>query len=37
MLLATMAQSRFALTIGRLSDRDWAAVQTLVLGVFAWP
>jgi len=37
MLIATAAGSRIALQIGRLSDRDWAEVQSRVLSVFAWP
>ncbi|MBY0526077.1 MAG: type II toxin-antitoxin system PemK/MazF family toxin [Gemmataceae bacterium] len=37
MLLATVADRRIVLRIGRLSDRDWAAVQDRVLQLFAWP
>jgi mRNA interferase MazF len=35
MLLATIADSRILHTIGRLSDRDWAAVQNRLQLVFA--
>jgi len=37
MLLATVATPRVQLTIGRLTDRDWAEVQQRVRDVFAWP
>ena len=37
MLLVTLAVSRIVRVIGRLSDRDWAAVQAKVTQVFAWP
>ena len=37
MLLSSAAQVRIVHTIGRLSDRDWTAVQTLILQVFTWP
>jgi mRNA interferase MazF len=36
MLLATVATSRVQLTIGRLTDRDWAEVQQRIRRVFAW-
>ena len=37
MLLSSAAQVRIVHIIGRLSDRDWTAVQTHVLQVFTWP
>lgn len=37
MLLARVATSRVQLAVGRLSDRDWSAVQHRVRDVFAWP
>ncbi len=37
MLLATVAASRVQLTIGRLTDGDWAEVQRRVREVFAHP
>jgi mRNA interferase MazF len=37
MLLATVAETRVMLTVGRLSDFDWTEVQKHVLHVFAWP
>jgi mRNA-degrading endonuclease toxin of MazEF toxin-antitoxin module len=37
MLLATVAETRILLSVGRLSDRDWAEVQDRVRQVFAWP
>jgi mRNA interferase MazF len=37
MLLATAAQARIVRAIGRLSDRDWAAVQARIQQVFTWP
>lgn len=37
MLLATVAENRVVLSIGRLSDRDWVEVQARVLQVFQWP
>jgi mRNA interferase MazF len=37
MLLATVASSRILLHPGRLTDRDWAQVQSRVRSVFDWP
>jgi hypothetical protein len=37
MLLATLAETRVVLHIGRLADRDWSEVQNRILQVFAWP
>jgi mRNA interferase MazF len=37
MILATAAQGRIVRVIGRLSDRDWNAVQARVLQTFRWP
>lgn len=37
MLLATVADGRIVMRIGRLSDRDWVQVHSRVLQVFAWP
>ena len=37
MLLATVAEARVQLRIGRLSDRDWAEVRARVTQVFNWP
>jgi mRNA interferase MazF len=37
MLLATMAQSRVVLQVGRLTALDWSQVQAHVLSLFAWP
>lgn len=34
MLIATIAQTRIVLTIGHLTDRDWAAVQAILQLVF---
>ena len=36
MLVATVATSRVQLTIGHLTDRDWAEVQQRFRRVFAW-
>jgi mRNA interferase MazF len=36
MLLATVASSRILLHIGRLTDQDWAGVQTRLQTVFAF-
>jgi len=37
MLLATVADTRIRLHIGRLTDRDWSDVKIRVGRVFTWP
>ena len=37
LFLATVAEARVQLHIGRLSDRDWAEVRARVTQVFNWP
>ena len=37
MLLATIAETRVLLHVGRLTDQDWSEVKIRVGRVFAWP